>query len=104
VTSSADLVIRHEDETWTRIGPELLPKRLVSAVCCSPDGFVYAATGMPGRVAIYKGRGESWEKLYEDIDKESYADQMRDLVWHDNMLWAARWNEMVILRILARRP
>jgi len=140
VTSSADLVIRHEDETWTRIGPEFadehpaadtgfkdfdgfalddiyaggdaglfhfdgtswqktsLPKRLVSAVCCSPDGFVYAATGMPGRVAIYKGRGETWEKLYEDIDKERYADQMRDLVWHDNMLWAARWNEMVILK------
>jgi len=140
VTSSADLIIRHEDETWTRIGPELteehpavdtgfrdfdgfslediyaggdeglfhfdgtswekmpLPKRLVSAVCCAPDGFVYAATGMPGRIAIYKGRGETWEKLYEDRDKERYVNQLRDVVWHDDKLWAASWNEMVVLK------
>ena len=70
------------------------PKGGISAVCCAPDGFVYATTFQPGRIELYKGRDETWEKIFEDRNKESHANPLNDLVWHDGMLWASSWSEL----------
>ena len=70
------------------------PDGVVSAVCCAPDGFVYATTFEVGKFELFKGRDGEWEKIFEDRSEDSHANPLHDLVWHDGMLWASSWSEL----------
>lgn len=72
---------RYDGNAWTQCGSPT--NVILTAICCAPDGFVYAA-GQGG--VMLKGRGDVWELV-------SWEDEVTldlwDLCWFQDKLYVA---------------
>jgi hypothetical protein len=65
--------------TWTRL--KFPSDWGLSAVCCAGDGNVYVAAGKH----LFRRQGSEWAML---ASQAQTALPIKDLVWHENTLWA----------------
>ena len=71
--------IHHFDgQSWRKVKCK---NRTANAVCCTDSGFAYVA-GAYGE--IYRGRGDSWERIFED---KNILYGFKELAWHEDLLW-----------------
>jgi hypothetical protein len=80
---------RFAGNAWEQIDSPV--NRILTGVCCAPDGLVYAC-GQDG--ILLRGRGDRWEVL----EQAGLEDDFWDLRWHDNGLFVASMSTLYRLR------